>query len=77
MNEEQYKKGLEVRRAVMGDSYVDKALNSATDFTQPLQDLVGLSRHPLLNFVSDAIKVRHYLVINGCTQSSIVAPVTF
>ena len=32
MNDEQYKKGLEVRRAVMGDSYVDKALSSATDF---------------------------------------------
>ena len=29
MNDEQYEKGLEVRRAVMGDSYVDKALNSA------------------------------------------------
>jgi len=42
MNDEQYEKGLEVRRAVMGDSYVDKALNSATDFTQPLQDLVAV-----------------------------------
>lgn len=40
MNDEQYQKGLEVRRAVMGDSFVDKALNSATDFTRPLQELV-------------------------------------
>lgn len=40
MNDEQYEKGLEVRRAVMGDSFVDKALNSATDFTRPLQELV-------------------------------------
>lgn len=27
MNEEQYEKGLKVRRAVMGDSFVDKALS--------------------------------------------------
>ncbi|MDV5247582.1 carboxymuconolactone decarboxylase family protein [Shewanella xiamenensis] len=40
MNEDQYEKGLKVRRAVMGDSFVDKALSSATDFTQPLQALV-------------------------------------
>ncbi len=40
MNDEQYEKGLEVRRAVMGDSFVDKALSSATDFTRPLQELV-------------------------------------
>lgn len=40
MNDEQYEKGLEVRRAVMGDSFVDKALSCATDFTRPLQELV-------------------------------------
>ncbi|QXN25580.1 carboxymuconolactone decarboxylase family protein [Shewanella putrefaciens] len=40
MNDEQYEKGLEVRRAVMGDSFVDKALSSTTDFTRPLQELV-------------------------------------
>lgn len=40
MNDEQYEKGLEVRRAVMGDSFVDKALSCTTDFTRPLQELV-------------------------------------
>ncbi|MCH1930332.1 carboxymuconolactone decarboxylase family protein [Shewanella sp. A25] len=40
MNDEQYRKGLEVRCSVMGDEYVAKALRSATEFTQPLQDLV-------------------------------------
>lgn len=40
MNDEQYQKGLEVRRAVMGDGFVEKALNSATEFTRPLQELV-------------------------------------
>lgn len=37
---EKYKKGLSIRRAVLGDEYVDAALSSATEFTQPFQDLV-------------------------------------
>lgn len=37
---EKYKEGLAVRRAVLGDEYVDGALDSATAFTQPLQDFV-------------------------------------
>lgn len=40
MSEEQ-KSGLQVRREVMGDAFVDRALNNATDFTQPLQDFVN------------------------------------
>jgi 4-carboxymuconolactone decarboxylase len=40
MRREQYEKGMAVRRAVLGDDYVDKAMASATDFTKPLQDLV-------------------------------------
>jgi 4-carboxymuconolactone decarboxylase len=35
-----YDKGLAVRRAVIGDAYVDKALGEADDFSGPLQDLV-------------------------------------
>ncbi len=40
MNREKYEKGMAVRRAVLGDDYVDKAMASATDFTKPMQDLV-------------------------------------
>ena len=40
MSEEQ-KSGLQVRREVMGDAFVDRALGNATDFTQPLQDFVN------------------------------------
>ncbi len=40
MNSEKYVRGMAVRREVLGDEYVDKAINSATDFTKPLQDLV-------------------------------------
>ncbi|OZI37457.1 4-carboxymuconolactone decarboxylase [Bordetella genomosp. 10] len=37
---EQFRKGLEVRRAVVGDAYVNKSLDSADDLTAPLQKLV-------------------------------------
>ena len=36
-----YDKGLAVRRAVLGDEYVDAALKSVDDFNQPLQDLLN------------------------------------
>jgi 4-carboxymuconolactone decarboxylase len=38
---EQRKPGLQVRREVMGDAFVDRALGNATEFTQPLQDFVN------------------------------------
>lgn len=37
---QKFQDGLAVRREVMGDEFVDKALDSATDFTMPLQELV-------------------------------------
>jgi len=40
MKSELYEKGLKVRRAVMGDEYVDRALADVDDFNGPLQDLV-------------------------------------
>ncbi|MXR68772.1 4-carboxymuconolactone decarboxylase [Shewanella sp. JBTF-M18] len=40
MDKAKYEKGLGVRREVMGDQFVDRALSSASDFTQPLQELV-------------------------------------
>ncbi len=40
MNKELFDKGLAVRRAVMGDAYVDASLNNADDFSMPMQELV-------------------------------------
>ncbi|KPK67871.1 MAG: 4-carboxymuconolactone decarboxylase [Acidithiobacillales bacterium SM23_46] len=40
MSSEKYQAGMAVRREVLGDEYVDKAISSATDFTKPLQDMV-------------------------------------
>jgi 4-carboxymuconolactone decarboxylase len=36
-----YDKGLAVRRAVLGDEYVNAALKSVDDFNQPLQDMLN------------------------------------
>ncbi|WP_137818184.1 MULTISPECIES: carboxymuconolactone decarboxylase family protein [unclassified Pseudomonas] len=35
------KAGEQVRRQVMGDAFVDRALGNASEFTQPLQDFVN------------------------------------
>ena len=40
MDKERYARGMEVRRAVMSDAFVDKAFAEADDFTKPVQDLV-------------------------------------
>ena len=35
-----YKKGLKIRRAVLGRKYVDNSIKAADDFTRPFQELV-------------------------------------
>lgn len=41
MSDNKSKSGESVRRQVMGDAFVDRALGNATAFTQPLQDFVN------------------------------------
>ncbi|MFV9632238.1 MULTISPECIES: carboxymuconolactone decarboxylase family protein [Mycobacterium] len=40
MDQDVYDKGREIRTAVLGEAYVQKAADSADDFTGPFQDLV-------------------------------------
>lgn len=40
MDSVKFEKGLAARRKVLGDEYVERALNTATDFTKPLQTMV-------------------------------------
>jgi len=40
MSNDKYKAGMAVRREVLGDEYVDKAVAGTTDFTEPLQNMV-------------------------------------
>jgi 4-carboxymuconolactone decarboxylase len=37
---ERYEKGMEVRRAVLGDEHVDRSLQNTTDFNRDFQDLI-------------------------------------
>jgi len=37
---ERYKKGMSVRRAVLGDTHVDRSLKNRNDFNQDFQDLI-------------------------------------
>jgi len=34
-------RGFAIRRAVLGDKYVDAAMNNATDFNRPMQELLN------------------------------------
>jgi len=40
MSSKKYTKGMKVRREVLGDEYVERALSAANAFTRPMQDLV-------------------------------------
>ena len=40
MSNQQFNDGIEKRRKVMGDDFVDRALAQANDLTMPMQDLV-------------------------------------
>jgi 4-carboxymuconolactone decarboxylase len=40
VDREMFEKGLKTRRDVLGDPYVDKAINTADDFNRPMQELM-------------------------------------
>lgn len=40
MDNEQYKKGMQIRRTVLGDAYVDKAEAGKTDFDKDFQEYI-------------------------------------
>jgi 4-carboxymuconolactone decarboxylase len=39
MNEDLFERGLAIRKAVLGNDYVDKSLAAADDFSRPIQEL--------------------------------------
>ena len=41
MDKAVYDKGLAIRRAVLGDAWVDAALKNVNDFNRPLQDMLN------------------------------------
>jgi 4-carboxymuconolactone decarboxylase len=40
MTDDPYDEGMRVRREVLGDEHVDRAVENTTDFTEPFQDLI-------------------------------------
>ena len=40
MSDDLHADGMEVRRAVLGDAHVDRAIDDTTDFTEPFQDFI-------------------------------------
>lgn len=40
MDKKKFEEGLKVRKEVLGEEYVEKSINNATDFNRPLQELV-------------------------------------
>jgi 4-carboxymuconolactone decarboxylase len=40
MTDDPYETGMRVRREVLGDDHVDRAVDSTTDFTAPFQDFI-------------------------------------
>jgi 4-carboxymuconolactone decarboxylase len=40
MSDELHDAGMEVRRAVLGDAHVDRAVANTTDFSRPFQELI-------------------------------------
>jgi 4-carboxymuconolactone decarboxylase len=40
MSDELYERGMRVRREVLGDAHVDRAIERTTPFTEPFQDLI-------------------------------------
>src|SRR4030081_1415190 len=65
MNDDRYRRGLAIRREVLGEAHVDRSLAGVSDFSRPVQEVVtraawgaiwsrpGLDRRPrsLLNLV--------------------------
>ncbi len=40
MTEDRHEQGMRIRREVLGDAHVDRAVAATTDFTQPWQDFI-------------------------------------
>jgi 4-carboxymuconolactone decarboxylase len=40
VNEDRHEQGMRIRREVLGDAHVDRAVANTTDFTRPFQDFI-------------------------------------
>jgi len=73
MNSEAFELGLKTRREVLGDAYVDNALESADAFNMPMQELVTeYAWHQIWNRPGLDRKIRS--IMNLCMLSALNRP---
>jgi 4-carboxymuconolactone decarboxylase len=68
-----YDQGLQIRRAVVGEAYVDKALAAADDFSGPLKtrSMLNLAMLPILNRPNELRTHIKGALTNGVTRAEI------
>lgn len=73
MDDEKFRRGMEVRREVLGDEYVENALKSSTPFSKPLQELVAENCWGEI-WTRDALPRRTRSLVTIATLAALKAP---
>ena len=73
MAEEEYQRGMGVRRQVMGDEFVDRAMAAVTDFTQPVQDYINENCWGSV-WARDTLPLKTRSIITIATLAALKAP---
>ncbi|MFT7301078.1 MAG: 4-carboxymuconolactone decarboxylase [Porticoccus sp.] len=73
MAEEDYQRGMGVRRQVMGDEFVDHAMAAVTDFTQPVQDYINENCWGSV-WARDTLPLKTRSIITIATLAALKAP---
>jgi len=73
MAEEDYQRGVGVRRQVMGDEFVDRAMAAVTDFTQPVQDYINENCWGSV-WARDTLPLKTRSIITIATLAALKAP---
>ena len=73
MAEEDYQRGMGVRRQVMGDEFVDRAMAAVTDFTQPVQDYINENCWGSV-WARDTLPLKTRSIITRATLAALKAP---
>ena len=73
MAEEDYQRGMKVRRQVMGDEFVDRAMDAVTEFTQPVQDYINENCWGSV-WARDTLPLKTRSIITIATLAALKAP---
>jgi 4-carboxymuconolactone decarboxylase len=73
MAEEDYQRGMKVRRQVMSDEFVDRAMDAVTEFTQPVQDYINENCWGSV-WARDTLPLKTRSIITIATLAALKAP---